>query len=88
MLQAPAWHARLALLGIRHTLVLDAAHTEHLRHQAVELIEAAPGPCSAHDARFAGCAQQDHPKSVQKTQEAISLDLFRPVLCPRTLQCT
>lgn len=38
----PARHQGLALLSIRDSLVLNTAHAQHLRHQAVELIKAAP----------------------------------------------
>ena len=42
--QPAAGHVRLTLLRVRHALVLHRAHREHLGDEAVELVEAAPGP--------------------------------------------
>ena len=46
VLQTSAGQHSLALLCICDTLVLDRAHTQHLRNQPVELIKATPGACS------------------------------------------
>lgn len=48
---SPARQQRLALLCICHALVLDAAHTQHLWDETVELIKAAPAAtrrCTLH----------------------------------------
>mmetsp|Transcript_30311 Transcript_30311/g.36797 ORF Transcript_30311/g.36797 Transcript_30311/m.36797 type:complete len:493 (-) Transcript_30311:2152-3630(-) len=43
IVQTATRHVGLTLLCVRHTLVLDRAHRQHLGHKAVELVEASPG---------------------------------------------
>jgi len=47
VLQASSRQDGLALLSICDTLVLNRTHTQHLWHQPVELIKAAPRTCKA-----------------------------------------
>ncbi len=47
VLQATSRQDGLALLSVCDALVLDRTHTQHLWHQPVEFIEAAPRTCKA-----------------------------------------
>ncbi len=47
VLQATSRQDGLALLSVCDALVLDRTHTQHLWHQPVELIKAAPRTCKA-----------------------------------------
>ena len=47
VLQATSRQDSLALLSVGDAFVLDRTHTQHLWHQPVELIKAAPRTCKA-----------------------------------------